>query len=122
MLTHLDLIHAHHWVHWKVLGDMPCLTHLGLDHLALTDDIIFGALDHCKRLRVLALISLSWETDVASTFHHEFETRDPRVVGLVCQFIPNWLRGAEGKRDIWDFAEDAIAQRVKDKESVGRSS
>lgn len=106
---------------------LPRLTHLSFYSCVQKTDVVKGALEHCKRLRVLALVRAMHGGDVVGGKKGEREGEggggnavrnmmrheDPRVVSFGCKFSEEWEAGARGKRDMWAMADEVVAERLE---------
>lgn len=115
-ITHLDIVRTcAEWENWKGLALLPKLTHLSLDPMS-EDDVVFGALEHCKSLRILALVSQnSSRTTASSPASGTGRFRDDRVVVIeVEDHVEDWVAGVQGgvPSDYWSHAESVIADRA----------
>ncbi|TFK66883.1 hypothetical protein BDN72DRAFT_843662 [Pluteus cervinus] len=116
-LTHLHLVLAGTRVCWQVLILIPNLTHLGLSDAGPIDEGIPGVLQHCKSLRVILVIMPIAQLSEAEMFSEEDVSNwrpgydDDRVVVLHCKVRWSWLQSAEGKEDMWEFADEVVAER-----------
>ncbi|TFK66913.1 hypothetical protein BDN72DRAFT_127077 [Pluteus cervinus] len=119
-ITHLDIIQrCTEWSQIEGTAQLPCLTHLSI--LQPSDNVgaVSGALEHCARLRILALLRFSTIQYQRNVRHIAEENAilchcsDPRVVGLMVEVIGDWDAGAMGGRDMWVIAEEIVAKRLQ---------
>ncbi|TFK65260.1 hypothetical protein BDN72DRAFT_845791, partial [Pluteus cervinus] len=85
-ITHLDIIQAcTMWSHIEGVAQLPCLTHLSLSRRSDNSGAVFGALEQCKQLKILALVRSStkrYERDIRRSAEEEpmqYDCLDPRV-------------------------------------------
>ncbi|TFK66914.1 hypothetical protein BDN72DRAFT_843689, partial [Pluteus cervinus] len=124
-ITHLDIIQAcSMWSHIEGVAQLPCLTHLSLSRRSDNSGAVFGALEQCKQLKILALVRSStkrYERDIRRSAEEEpmqYDCLDPRVVALLVEVIGDWETGSSGGPDMWVTAEEIVAKRLEERRQV----
>ncbi|KAF7346316.1 hypothetical protein MSAN_01859200 [Mycena sanguinolenta] len=122
-VTHLDLLDEVRgsWdTRWAGLALIPRLTHLAFE-ISMSgswgwENVIYGALKHCPKLQVLALMWSPWLRDTMRQNQYEdkigrLADSDPRfVIVLQASYTHDWEAGARGGIDAWSRAEQLVGQ------------
>jgi hypothetical protein len=113
-ITHFDIWYfiGERWYFWSKLAKMPRLTHLSFHNHWLPNDVFQGALEHCKLLKVLALVYTCPKALRAESPDRAELATDPRfLMILVSDYLGDWETGARGGEDYWVRAEEWVRQR-----------
>ncbi|KAJ7343715.1 hypothetical protein DFH08DRAFT_1081185 [Mycena albidolilacea] len=114
LVTHFDLhnCNSSHFMTWKVLAQMPRLTHFSTPNVKSARASEFGqVLRVCKRLEVLVLrYGVQENLDKDQTYAQAID--DPRFVMLVVpDRVVDWEAGRRGGEDYWARASAIVEKR-----------
>ncbi|KAJ7045067.1 hypothetical protein C8F04DRAFT_1388650 [Mycena alexandri] len=113
-LTHLDIFGLLPEQLWPVFRMLPRLTHLSLTDTYFPESIN-AALSTCPVLQLLIVV---WTEPEDSPLPDESEiSTDLRVCIVRCLFFEfDWELGARGGRDVWRRGEEAVANKVRERQ------
>ncbi|KAJ7757566.1 hypothetical protein B0H16DRAFT_1689581 [Mycena metata] len=114
-LTHLDIFGLFPKGLWPVFGMLPRLTHLSLTD-TVSPELISAALGTCPVLQLLVVV---WGGDpvISPPPDQSKISTDPRFCIVLCSlFEIDWELGARGGRDVWRRAEEAVANKTRERQ------
>ncbi|TFK73864.1 hypothetical protein BDN72DRAFT_956199 [Pluteus cervinus] len=111
-VTHLDISNRMDWATNKIIPHFPALTHLATFSAWVAGENIQSWFMHGSPLEAVILIS-SGSGDGLHLREAEDDDLDPRVVrvGFGRTYKVDWVEGAHGRMDMWEFADEVIKNR-----------